>query len=62
MAVGERASRPGADANARIRRRYRRDTLILETEFTTPDGSGAVVLIDFMPLRGGRAPSISCVW
>ena len=26
----------GADANARLRRRYRRDTLILETEFTTP--------------------------
>ena len=47
----------GADANARLRRRYRRNTLILETEFTTADGSGAVVLIDFMPLRGGRAGS-----
>ena len=47
----------GAEANARIRRRYRRDTLILETEFTTTDGSGVVVLIDFMPLRGGRAGS-----
>ena len=45
----------GADANARLRRHYRRDTLILETEFTTADGSGEVVLIDFMPLRGGRA-------
>src|ERR1700724_3508233 len=45
----------GAEANARIRRRYRRDTLILETEFTTADGGGAVVLIDFMPVRGGRA-------
>jgi GH15 family glucan-1,4-alpha-glucosidase len=40
----------------RCRRRYWRDTLILETEFTTGDG-GAVVLIDFMPLRGGRASS-----
>ena len=45
----------GADANARIGRRYRRNTLILETEFTTADGGGAVVLIDFMPVRGGRA-------
>jgi hypothetical protein len=36
---------------------YRRNTLILETEFTTADGGGAVVLIDFMPLRGGRAGS-----
>jgi hypothetical protein len=43
------------DANVRVRRRYRRDTLILETEFTT-DG-GAIVLIDFMPVRGGRASS-----
>jgi GH15 family glucan-1,4-alpha-glucosidase len=47
----------GAEANARIGRRYRRNTLILETEFTTADGGGAVVLIDFMPLRGGRAGS-----
>jgi len=34
---------------ATIRRRYRPDTLILETEFTTPDGSAT--LIDFMPMR-----------
>src|ERR1700730_5564329 len=47
----------GTDANARIGRRYRRNTLILETEFTTINGSGVVVLIDFMPLRGGRAGS-----
>jgi GH15 family glucan-1,4-alpha-glucosidase len=46
-----------AGANVRVTRRYRRDTLILETEFTTIDGSGAVVLIDFMPLRGGRSSS-----
>jgi GH15 family glucan-1,4-alpha-glucosidase len=45
----------GADANARIRRWYRRNTLILETEFTMADGSSTVVLIDFMPVRDGRA-------
>jgi GH15 family glucan-1,4-alpha-glucosidase len=37
------------DPAARISRRYRGDTLILETDFDTPDG--AVTLIDFMPLR-----------
>jgi GH15 family glucan-1,4-alpha-glucosidase len=46
----------GPDAGVRRRRRYRRNTLILETEFTTADG-GAAVLIDFMPLRRGRASS-----
>jgi GH15 family glucan-1,4-alpha-glucosidase len=30
-------------------RRYQKDTLILETDFVTPDG--AVTIIDFMPLR-----------
>ncbi|HKW55390.1 MAG TPA: glycoside hydrolase family 15 protein, partial [Stellaceae bacterium] len=34
----------------RVTRRYRPDTLILETEFETP--SGTVTLIDFMPPRG----------
>ena len=34
---------------ATIKRRYRPDTLILETQFTTADG--AVTLIDFMPVR-----------
>jgi GH15 family glucan-1,4-alpha-glucosidase len=43
------------DANVRVSRRYRGDTLILETEFTSADG--AVVLVDFMPLRGGLATS-----
>jgi GH15 family glucan-1,4-alpha-glucosidase len=37
------------DAGARVRRRYRDSTLILETQFETPDG--AVTVIDFMPLR-----------
>ena len=39
-----------ADPNPRIRRRYKHGTLILETDFETPEG--AVTLVDFMPLRG----------
>ena len=39
-----------AEAPQRVTRRYRPDTLILETEFET--ASGAVTLIDFMPPRG----------
>lgn len=38
-----------ADTPTRIRRRYRADTLILETDFETAQGE--VTLIDFMPLR-----------
>jgi GH15 family glucan-1,4-alpha-glucosidase len=38
-----------AAKEATIRRRYRGDTLILETDFSTE--SGAVTLIDFMPLH-----------
>ncbi len=38
------------DPSPRITRRYRKDTLILETRFETADG--AATLIDFMPLRG----------
>src|ERR1041385_4103561 len=37
------------DQNARVSRRYRGDTLILETTFETPGGSACVT--DFMPLR-----------
>src|SRR5690554_1736672 len=37
------------EGRPRIRRRYRGDTLVLETEFET-DG-GVVAVIDFMPLR-----------
>ncbi len=33
----------------KVTRRYRDDTLVLETEFTTSDGT--VTLIDFMPIR-----------
>jgi GH15 family glucan-1,4-alpha-glucosidase len=35
-----------------ITRQYRRNTLILETIFETPEGS--VMVVDFMPLRGGH--------
>jgi GH15 family glucan-1,4-alpha-glucosidase len=45
---------PAKPARA-TRRRYREGALILETDFET--ASGAVRLIDFMPLRG-RAPDI----
>lgn len=37
------------DENARVSRRYRASTLILETDFATSDGEA--ILIDFMPLR-----------
>ena len=37
---------------AKVRRHYRQRTLILETEFETD--TGAVTLIDFMPLRSGN--------
>ncbi|HYU85615.1 MAG TPA: glycoside hydrolase family 15 protein, partial [Kribbellaceae bacterium] len=37
------------EAHARSDRRYRGDTLVLETEWTTPDGT--VRVIDFMPPR-----------
>src|SRR6476661_8896119 len=40
-----------ADTACRTSRRYREDTLILETEFVTDDG--AVRLIDCMPVREG---------
>src|SRR5690242_17380726 len=39
-----------ADPSARVSRRYREDTLILETRFETDEG--AVVVIDFMPPHG----------
>ena len=43
----------------RTRRGYRRDTLILETEFET--GEGAAKLIDFMPVRNGQANLVRIV-
>ena len=48
-----------ADTNARSSRRYRDDTLILETEFETAEG--ALVVIDFMPLRDGKSNIVRTV-
>src|SRR4030095_16188880 len=42
-----------ADESTRISRRYRPDTLILETTFETSDGAATV--IDFMPPRDGES-------
>ena len=47
-------SRPPATSTSATRR-YRPDTLVLETTFTTPDG--AVRLVDCMPVRG-EAPDV----
>jgi len=47
------------DPKARVRRRYRDDTLILETEFTTRDG--AATLVDFMPPRGKASDVVRIV-
>jgi GH15 family glucan-1,4-alpha-glucosidase len=47
------------DPNATVKRRYRPDTLILETEFST--AQGAVTLIDFMPMRDRRSHVVRLV-
>ena len=44
---------------ARVTRRYRDNTLILETSFETDDG--AVTIIDFMPIRTGQADASDLV-
>ena len=49
---------PRGDIRA-VRRRYRGETLILETELETADG--VVRLIDFMPLRGERPDIVRIV-
>jgi GH15 family glucan-1,4-alpha-glucosidase len=48
-----------ADSRARISRRYRPNTLILETTFDTPDGTAT--LIDFMPPRGRHSSLVRIV-
>ena len=48
-----------ASGEAARSRRYRGDTLILETRFETPDG--AVTLIDFMPPRGQASDVVRLV-
>ena len=45
--------------NIRIRRRYRPNTLILETRFETDEGMAT--LIDFMPLRSGTPDIVRLV-
>ena len=47
------------DADARVSRRYRGDTMILETDYETTDG--AVRVIDFMPLRDHRSNVVRTV-
>src|SRR5438045_1733293 len=47
------------DGKARVSRRYRENTLILETRFETD--SGVALLVDFMPLRGKASDVIRCV-
>jgi GH15 family glucan-1,4-alpha-glucosidase len=47
------------DTDARVSRRYRGDTLILETDYETSDG--AVRVIDFMPLRDHRSNVVRTV-
>jgi GH15 family glucan-1,4-alpha-glucosidase len=46
-------------AIAQITRRYRPDTLVLETQFETADG--AATLIDFMPFRSDRSEIVRLV-
>jgi GH15 family glucan-1,4-alpha-glucosidase len=43
----------------KVERRYRPDTLILETTFES--GDGAVTLVDFMPLRGQQSDLVRMV-
>jgi GH15 family glucan-1,4-alpha-glucosidase len=47
---------PAGDVRAASSRRYRSGTLVLETDFETPDGT--VRLIDFMPRRGQGPPRL----
>jgi GH15 family glucan-1,4-alpha-glucosidase len=48
-----------ADSDARVSRRYRDSTLILETRVETTDG--AVTVIDFMPPRGRNSDIVRLV-
>src|ERR1051325_3423001 len=52
-----RISPGGADGAAR--RRYRYESLVLESEWDTPDGS--VRVVDFMPPRGEAADVVRIV-
>ena len=47
------------DADARVTRRYRPDTLVLETDFATSEGE--VRVIDFMPVLGDHSDLVRIV-
>src|SRR5262245_4578615 len=47
------------DDAARVQRRYRPDTLILETDFSTRDGD--ITIIDFMPVSGSSSVLVRIV-
>jgi GH15 family glucan-1,4-alpha-glucosidase len=49
----------GPSEKASIKRRYRPDTLVLETSFETPDG--AALLVDFMPFRSDHSEIVRLV-
>ena len=49
-----------ASEPSRVKRRYRQGTLILETEFQTPNG--IVAIVDFMPPRGNRSDLVRLVF
>ena len=48
-----------AGPTASVRRRYRGDTMILETEFTTEDG--VALIIDFLPVLSARSDLVRIV-
>ncbi len=48
-----------ADPQAKVARAYRGDNLVLETQYTTPDGE--VTVIDFMPPRGEASDIVRLV-
>src|SRR3982074_3499319 len=47
------------DEQAQVSRRYRRNTLILETRFKCSDGE--VAIIDFMPIHGSQSNIVRLV-
>jgi GH15 family glucan-1,4-alpha-glucosidase len=54
-----RWSLAATDPHARVSRRYRKHTLILETSIET--ATGAVIVIDFMPIRGDASDVVRLV-
>jgi GH15 family glucan-1,4-alpha-glucosidase len=50
-----------ASPHGKVTRRYCEHTLVLETEFETTDGAGAVTVIDFMPPTGRHSHVVRMV-